>query len=341
MQFKHLLYTIILLITVVFLPERAKSQDIHYSQFYNAPQTVNPSLTGVFNGDHRFTLSYRDQWRFVPVPWTTFSGAYDKNIIPYNSDKIFYGLGFNLNYDRQGDSRLNLFNIGINGAMHALLNKSNILSVGVGLGFANRGFDTKLLRWDKQWNGDIFDTGLSSQEAFENTERVGYLETGLGVNYRYQKSARTHIDLGVSALHLVEPDVSFYGDKPTKLPRRYSLTGVGNFKLTDRFDLQLHALHQIQTTYNETVLGGLGKLYLNQQRGKELQLHFGLGYRTSASFIPTVALQYNNWYAGFNLDVDKTSYNKTLNTSRGAYELHLRYIIKNVRPFRFKNCPIL
>lgn len=317
------------------------SQDLHYSQFYNSPQNINPALTGVFNGDHRFILSHRGQWRYVPVPWTTFSGAYDKNITPYHNEKLFYGMGFNLNYDRQGDSRLNLLNIGINGALHAKLNDKNIFSIGLGLGFASRGFDTKSLRWDKQWNGDIFNTSLSSQEAFESTERTSYFETGLGINYRYQKSNRTNLDLGIGALHLIEPSVQFLGDTPTKLPRRYTFTGVGNFKVADRFDIQLHLLHQLQGKYNETVFGGLGKLHLNQNRGKELQLHLGLGYRTSGSFIPTAAIQYKEWYVGFNLDVDKTDFNKTLNTSRGAYELHLRYIIKNVKPFRFKNCPIL
>ncbi len=317
------------------------SQDLHYSQFYNSPQNINPALTGVFNGDHRFILSHRGQWRYVPVPWTTFSGAYDKNITPYHNEKLFYGLGFNLNYDRQGDSRLNLLNVGINGALHAKLNDKNIVSIGLGLGFASRGFDTKSLRWDKQWNGDIFNTSLSSQEAFESTERTSYFETGLGINYRYQKSNRTNLDLGIGALHLIEPSVQFLGDTPTKLPRRYTFSGVGNFKVADRFDIQLHLFHQLQGKYNETVFGGLGKLHLNQNRGKELQLHLGLGYRTSGSFIPTAAIQYKEWYVGFNLDVDKTDFNKTLNTSRGAYELHLRYIIKNVKPFRFKNCPIL
>ncbi|MBL0025510.1 MAG: PorP/SprF family type IX secretion system membrane protein [Saprospiraceae bacterium] len=341
MQIRLLLRIFISTILVFNFVLNSNAQDLHYSQFYNSPQNVNPAMTGVFNGDHRFILSHRGQWRFVPVSWTTYSGSYDRNITPYNSQKIFYGLGLNLNYDRQGDSKLNLLNVGINGALHGKLNERNILSLGLGLGFASSGFDTKSLRWDKQWNGDIFDTGLPSQEAFQSTERTSFFETGMGINYLYQKSSRTNLDLGIAALHLIEPEVAFYGDKPTKLARRYTFSAVGNVELTDKVDIQLHFLHQIQGEYDETVLGGLGKLHLNQNRGKELQLHFGLGYRTSGSFIPTVALQYNEWYAGFNLDVDRTSYNKTLNTSRGAYELHLRYIIKNVKPFRFKNCPIL
>ena len=341
MQIKHLHRIFIVAFLMINISLITYAQDLHYSQFYNSPQNINPALTGVFNGDHRFILSHRGQWRYVPVPWTTFSGAYDMNITPYRNQKLFYGLGLNLNYDRQGDSRLNLLNIGVNGALHGKLNDKNILSLGLGLGVASRGFDTKSLRWDKQWNGDIFNTGISSEERFENTERMSYFETGLGINYRYQKSIRTNLDLGIGASHLIEPQVSFYGEKPTKLSRRFTFSGVGNFKVAERFDIQLHLLHQLQNKYNETVFGGLGKFHLNQNPGKELQLHAGLGYRTSGSFIPTAALQYKEWYVGFNMDFDRTDFNKTLNTSRGAYELHLRYIIKSVKPFKFKNCPIL
>ncbi len=97
----------------------------------------------------------------------------------------------------------------------------------------------------------------------------------------------------------------------------------------------------VEIKYDETLFGGLGKFHLNQEKGKALQMHLGLGYRTSGSFIPTAAVQYNDWYVGFNLDIDKTGFNNSLNTSRGAYEMHIRYIIKNVKPFKFKNCMIL
>lgn len=340
MTFRNL-YTKFYILMFLSFGLSISAQDLHYSQFYNSPQNLNPALTGVFDGDHRFTFSMRDQWRFVPVPWTTFSLAYDKNIPSSKNETLFYGLGFNFNYDKQGDSRLTFLNLGLNGSIHKFLNKKNIIGIGANLGYATKGFDTKSLRWDKQWNGDNFDTSLPSEELFANTERIHYLETSLGVNYRYQKSTRTHLDLGIAALHLLEPKASFYGVESTKLPRRYTMSGVGNFKLTDQLDLQLHALHQIQSEYNETVLGGLAKFYLNQNPDKELQLHLGLGYRTSGSLIPTIAFEYKQWYVGFNIDSDGTPFNQALNTRRGAYELHVRHIIKNVRPFRYKNCTIL
>ena len=37
-------------------------QDFHFSQFYASPLTLNPALTGRFDGNMRFTGIYRTQW---------------------------------------------------------------------------------------------------------------------------------------------------------------------------------------------------------------------------------------------------------------------------------------
>ena len=42
-----------------------QAQDIHFSQFYEAPLLRNPSLAGIFTGDVRAQIVYRDQWNSV------------------------------------------------------------------------------------------------------------------------------------------------------------------------------------------------------------------------------------------------------------------------------------
>lgn len=314
-------------------------QDLHYSQFYHSPQNINPALVGMFNGDHRFYGSFRDQWRFVPVPWFTFSGAYDRKLFVLG-DKQFIGIGGILNHDRQGDSKFNLTSVNINAAYHRILSSNHIIGVGLVLGFASRGFNTKNLTWDKQWNGEVFDPNLPSQEQFDLL-RTNFLENGLGINYRYQKSDRTHVDIGASALHLIEPSVNHYNADDITLPRRLTFSGVGNIRLADFLDLQLHALHQLQGKYNETIFGGLAKLYIKDKPDKRFQIHAGLGYRTAKSLIPTIALQYNEILASFSYDVDRNAYNDITNSNRGGPELHVRYIITNVKPLnQVKVCPI-
>ena len=329
----------LMMILTFFL--KINGQDLHYSQFYNSPQNINPALTGVFNGDHRFMISMRDQWRFVPVPWFTLSGAYDRKFYVLKGDHHFIGAGASLNHDRQGDSQLNLTSLNVNGAYHRILSPHHIVSAGLTLGFASRGFNSQTLTWDKQWDGEIFNGSLPSGESFSNLERVNFMETGLGVNYRYQKHSRTFVDAGISALHLVKPNTAFYGNATSPLPQRISITGIGQIKLSQKLDLQVQGLHQIQGVYRETVIGGLGKIYISQKRGKEVQLHAGLGYRTAGSFIPTLALQYNNIYASLSYDVDTNDFNDILRSKRGGPEIHVRYIIANVKPLKeIKVCPI-
>lgn len=317
------------------------SQDLHYSQFYNSPQNINPAQTGVFNGDHRFMVSMRDQWRFVPVPWFTLSGAYDRKLFVLKGDKHFLGIGGSLNHDRQGDSKLNLTSLNLNGAYHRILNANHIISGGLTLGFASRGFNMSLLTWDKQWNGEAFNGALPSGESFSNLERVNFLETGIGINYRYQKDSRTFVDLGASALHLLSPNSAFYNNDVANLPRRITMSGTGQMRVTGFLDVQLHYLRQIQGEYNESIIGALGKLYISEKKGKEIQLHVGMGYRTAESFIPTIAVQYNNIYAGLSYDIDTNKFNDIVNSNKGGPEIHVRYIIANVKPMKeSKVCPI-
>lgn len=328
-----------LLMVLALVLNQSQAQDLHYSQFYNSPLNLNPAQTGIFNGDQRFIASFREQWAFVPVPWTTFSASYDYKILPEEEKNIF-GVGFNFNYDRQGAARINLSGLNVTGSYSRVLNKSNIVTVGALLGFSSRGFNDRDLTWDKQWDGLVFNEGTGSGENFD-LQRVNFLETGIGLNYRLQKDARTKIDLGIGGYHLYEPTANFYNTDDNKLPLHLTLSAIGSVKLIDALDIQLQFLRQYQGVYREMVFGGLAKIYLSKKRGKETQLHAGLGYRTAKSFIPTVAVQFNQWYLSFSYDFDNTELNEILQSNRGGPEIHLRYIITKVKPLQDRKvCPI-
>lgn len=312
---------------------------MHYSQFYNSPININPALTGIFNGDARFNLSLRDQWRSVPVPWTTFSLNFDKKFYPKNNDKGFFALGILYNYDRQGDANISLNNINLSGSYTRLLNKQNILTGGLMLGFSSRGFDPSNLTWDKQWADGEFFASMDPGESFD-MERVNFIESALGLNYRWQKTSRTKIDLGAGLFHIVRPQVDYSSSQSLKLPRRLSLSGIGTIQLTEKIDFQLNVMHQIQDSYRETILGGLGKFYLNQKRGNVTTLELGLGYRTSHSIFPTLAVRYNEFYVSGSYDIDLTEFGD-IHGNNGGPEIHFRYIFTAVKPLKnFKICPI-
>src|SRR5918993_290722 len=83
----------------------AFSQDIHFSQFFEAPLLRNPSLAGIFAGDVRVQGVYRNQWNSVTNGYRTGSlNAEYKMPIRKNDD--FITAGVQILYDKAGDAGL-------------------------------------------------------------------------------------------------------------------------------------------------------------------------------------------------------------------------------------------
>ncbi len=332
----------IILFLLILLKANIYSQDFHYSQFYNEPINFNPSLTGIFDGDKRFIFSMRDQYRSIAVPYFTFSGNYEFKLLPDVPKNGFFSGGAVFNYDKQGYSRLTLFNFNLTGSYSLLLNPKNVISAGALVGLSNRGFNTDDLRWDNNWDPilGVYDPRLESGENFESF-RFSYLETGLGINYRLQMASRNNITLGASAFHLTRPNQSFYKEDGNNLDMRLSFMGILNLKLIEPLDIQLDILHQRQDVYEETVIGGLLKFYINNTISKKFALHAGAMTRLGEGFAPKLAIEYNEWYFGLSYDVVNKQNLADYANYRGGPEMHLIYTIKKARPLgAFKICPI-
>src|SRR5215217_6936193 len=94
-RLKHHSRWTFLLCCCFLLATRSFSQDIHFSQFFEAPLLRNPSLAGIFSGDIRVQAVYRDQWNSVTTAYKTVSmnGEY-KMPIGKGNDFITAGLQF-------------------------------------------------------------------------------------------------------------------------------------------------------------------------------------------------------------------------------------------------------
>ncbi len=315
-------------------------QDLHYSQFYTSPLNLNPSMTGIFNGDTRVGLNLRSQWYTNHLArYRTGSLHADTKIYPKHM-RGFWSLGAIFNYDQAGDSRLGLVHFGGSGAYTYPLSRTHFISAGLMLGLAQRRFKTDDLVWDSQWNGDVVDPSLPSGEAFENLAR-SYVDFSGGVNYQWQKSYRKKLNLGIGAAHLNRPNQSFNaGTTNYPLDMRLAYHALAEWPLLSQLDLLAHVLYQTQGPYKELVYGGYGKLFFNQKRGKEFALLLGLSVRHKDAVIPKVAAEWSMWYAGLSYDVNISDFQRATG-KLGGPEFALIYRIVHVRPIRdFKTCPI-
>jgi hypothetical protein len=60
------------------LTNTSEAQDVHFSQYFTSPMTLNPALTGLTQSDYRMAANYRTQWGSVNnAPYTTATVSYD------------------------------------------------------------------------------------------------------------------------------------------------------------------------------------------------------------------------------------------------------------------------
>src|ERR1700677_39038 len=72
-----------------------QAQDLHFSQFFNAPLTTNPANTGFIpDADYRIGVHYRDQWSSIlAAPYKTVSLFGDAKIMKNSIENGWIGLG--------------------------------------------------------------------------------------------------------------------------------------------------------------------------------------------------------------------------------------------------------
>src|SRR5882762_4752940 len=94
-----------LLIFFACMQNIVTAQDIHFSQFFETPLLRNPALAGIFTGDYRLQMVYRDQWRSVTEGYKTGSlnGEYKLHI---GKDDDFLTVGGQVLFDRAGSAAL-------------------------------------------------------------------------------------------------------------------------------------------------------------------------------------------------------------------------------------------
>ncbi|GJM32683.1 MAG: hypothetical protein DHS20C18_16840 [Saprospiraceae bacterium] len=325
---------------IISLSWCAHSQDIHFSQFFNAPLQVNPAFTGLFSGDVRFGGNYRNQWQSVPVPYTTFSAYFDQKFYLPILNNSMLGGGLIFNYDRAGDANLSWTQLGINLSYIQQLADEHFLSGGFQLKGGQRALDPNLLNFGDQYNGDVFDPSQASQESLTKSS-IAYFDLGAGAVWYFQdEDSRTHAQTGFSFMHVNQPNVSFFEEEKIHLNMLISLHQNAGVQLTDQFDLVSNILWQFQGAYMETVWVLSGKGYFDTGADTPLVLQAGVGYRLGDALFPYLGVQYLNWKAGFSYDINNSPFN-VATAKKGGPEFSLSYIISKVKPpDTFKSCPI-
>ncbi|NVO03122.1 MAG: PorP/SprF family type IX secretion system membrane protein [Bacteroidetes bacterium] len=326
----------ITIVLLLLIGNFIKAQDIHFSQFYNSPLTLNPANTGVFNGGMRFIANYKDQWGKVTTPFKTYGFSYDAGIFRQKWTKGYMGAGISIFNDKAGDSKMGLTQVNLSISCLRKLNKSNTLTAGIQGGFAQKSVSTSSLTWDNQYNGLYHDPNMPNNEQSVSPSFF-YQDYSAGILWNYSKSeiyttANNHFqsNLGVSLLHINKPNQSFLSQSDRLYQKLVIHGGLSVGIKNTNASIVPSFLTVFQGKSKEISLGTLIKYNLitgSHYTGyiKNAAVYFGGHYRWSDAVVLTAQVEVSDWLLGISYDVN-TSKLTTASKGMGGLEISLRYI---------------
>lgn len=319
---KQVLFTIMILAAFC----KAKSQDPHFSQFFASPLTLNPALTGKFDGNLRVTGNYRNQWPSINRAYTTTTLSVDfpilRNAIASNNT---WGVGVMGYTDQSANSALKFNYLSLATAFHKGLDEDGYKQFGLGVQatYTNMSLDVTKLHFEDQLTPFGF-TGNTS-EIFPNTTSH-YFDLNAGLLFSNSTDDRNNLYAGVSMYHILRPKQSFTGSNFI-LNQRATLQAGGFFPVGERNTVHVSALFSTQAKANETVFGGAMQIPFGSEEDNPNSVYFGSWMRLNDAIIPYLGLEFGSFRLGATYELNTSSL-KPASESRGGIEISLIYINK-------------
>ena len=329
----------VLLVCVVFcFFMNSKAQDPHFSQFFASPLTLNPALTGKFDGTLRVAGNYRNQWPAFNNVYTTSTLSVDFSILnkalPQNDT---WGIGIMALTDKSGGGILTNNYIGVSTAYHKALDEDGFSQIGIGF---QGMYGQKRLDWSKLYFEDQltpFGFDLSSPSAdisTLNNTNINYLDVNAGLIYTLSTNDKNNFYFGASMYHINRPKASFKGGE-WNIDARTTISAGGYFPISDVLTLHTSGIFQTQSKSTELTFGGAVSSSLNNDETNPTNIYGGAWLRVNDALIPYLGLEFGGMRIGATYDVNISSL-KPGSQSRGGMEISLIYIKK---PADGKNVP--
>ena len=325
-----------LLATLLCIAFYANAQDPHFSQFFSSPLTLNPALTGKFDGTLRVAGNYRNQWPAFNNVYTTSTLSVDfgilKNKLP---DFDTWGVGILALTDKAGGGVLTNNYIGLSTSYHKALDEDGYQQLGIGFQgtYGQKRLDNSKLVFEDQLTPFGF-TGVT-QDIFSSANlNINYFDVNAGLLYSGSTSDRNNYYVGASMYHINRPKESFKGGN-WNIATRTTISAGGYFPVSDILTLHTSGIYQVQNKSSEITIGGALAAAIDAQSTDPSNVYIGSWFRVNDAIIPYIGLEFAGMRIGATYDVNVSSL-KAGSQSRGGMEISIIYI---KRPVGFKGIP--
>src|SRR5436190_6720332 len=333
---KRLIPVFVLLLTSFSV----SAQDPNFSQFFASPLTLNPAMTGKFDGVYRVAGNYRNQWPTFNNAFVTYTASFDMGIMKSSLPEIDqFGVGIMAFSDKSGNGILSNNCAALSLAYHKGLDEDGYHQIGAGFQgtYVNKRLDVSKVTFADQLTPLGF-TGVTN-EIFTNSQvNVSYFDLNAGVLYNGSTNGYNNFYLGASMYHINRPKESFQGGEYL-LPARITIQGGFKIPIASYHSLHFSANHSMQANAKNTVVGAAFGLNINGDEENPTNLFLGSWYRFNDAIIPYLGLEFNGLHLSYSYDVN-TSELKPGSNMKGGNEISLIFIKKPADPLAKRlNCP--
>lgn len=312
------------------------AQDPHFSQFFASPLTLNPALTGKFDGTLRVAGNYRNQWPAFNNVYTTSTLSVDfailKNRLP---DYDTWGVGILALTDKAGGGILTNNYIGLSTSYHKALDEDGFQQIGIGFQgtYGQKRLDNSKLLFEDQLTPFGF-TGVT-QDIFNSSNlNINYFDVNAGLIYTGSTNDQNNFYIGASMYHINRPKESFKGGN-WNIAARTTISAGGYFPVSEQLTLHTSGIYQVQNKSSEVTFGGAIAAAIDPESINPSNFYIGSWYRVNDAIIPYLGLEFAGMRIGASYDVNISDL-KAGSQSRGGMEISLIYI---KRPAGYKGIP--
>jgi len=302
----------------------AQGQDLHFSQFFEAPLLRNPSLAGIFEGDFRAQMVYRNQWASVTTPYQTAS-LNSEYKFPVGKGNDFMTAGLQVLWDRAGTVALTTTHLlpAINYHKSLSDEHNSYLSLGFMGGLVQRTLDRSKVTTNNQFDGFAYNGSLPDGENFVNNYSFFDASVGMSYNASFGPKEKNNYFLGVAYHHFNKPINSFYRDLQ-HIPK-WVVSGGLRLNVSDLSYMTLQGDYSKQGPFREIIAGAMYSYKLDDEDNPNYVIHGGAYLRWDDAFIPVVKLDYHPFSIAFSYDVNVSTL-RTGSQGRGGFEFSVTYI---------------
>lgn len=322
----------------VILFTTVRGQDIHFSQFYMSPMTLNPALTGVMNCNTRIVGNYRNQWASVlgKSAYNTYSVSYDQKMPVGRYD--YFGFGGNIWTDVAGSLDFQTLTFKLAGAYSRRVGgdrrKANYLVIGAEAGASQRSLEFTNQQWPIQHDGNGGHNPGQDPGEIGLQDNFLFGDVGLGVLWFSVLNKQSNYYFGAAINHLNQANLSHY--RPDRVEKYFTKTvfhAGGEFAMNRSVSLVPGAVIFNQGPSLE--INGGTSFRFDMDTGEDQSFQFGAWMRLARHFekpllvdalILSTRFDYSNWGIGFSYDINVSPLSAE-SRGNGGFEFSMIYLV--------------